>query len=97
MYGDTVSTFHLRFYAYVPIFLNELINRVRTSTSLSIVCMNDLSSGTGYIHNGQHFSSSAKCRLGGQVVGTRMIVLRDGDTIQIPNTPQGTFSYGSSC
>jgi hypothetical protein len=53
--------------------------------------MNDLSSATGYILNGKHFSSSAKFKLGGQVVGSRMIVLRDGDTIQIPNTPQGTY------
>jgi hypothetical protein len=66
---------------------------VRTSTELAIVCMNDLSSQSGYILNGRHFPSNLKNKIGGQVVGSRMIVLRDGDEVQVPNTPQGEFPF----
>ena len=68
-----------------------LIIRVRTSSSLAIVCMNDISSSTGYILNGKHFPPGATYRLGDKRVGSRMIVLRDGDEIQVPGTPQGAF------
>lgn len=65
------------------------MNRVRTSSSLSIVCMNDISSSTGYILNGKHFPPGATYRLGESKVGSKMIILRDGDKIQVPGTPQG--------
>jgi hypothetical protein len=67
------------------------MNRVRTSSPLNIVCMNDISSTTGYILNGKLFSPGANYKLGEKRVGARMIVLRDGDTIQVPGTPQGTL------
>jgi hypothetical protein len=64
---------------------------VRTSSSLAIVCMNDISSSTGYILNGKHFPPGATYKLGDKRVGSRMIVLRDGDEIQVPGTPQGAY------
>ena len=51
--------------------------------------MNDISSSTGYILNGKHFPPGATYKLGDNRVGSRMIVLRDGDEIQVPGTPQG--------
>jgi hypothetical protein len=68
-----------------------LISSVRTSSSLAIVCMNDISSSTGYMLNGKHFPPGATYKLGDKRVGSRMIVLRDGDEIQVPGTPQGKF------
>ena len=53
--------------------------------------MNDISSSTGYILNGKHFPPGATYKLGDKRVGSRMIVLRDGDEIQVPGTPQGKF------
>jgi hypothetical protein len=53
--------------------------------------MNDISSSTGYILNGKHFPPGANYKLGDKRVGSRMIVLRDGDEIQVPGTPQGAF------
>lgn len=53
--------------------------------------MNDISSSTGYVLNGKHFPPGATYKLGDKRVGSRMIVLRDGDEIQVPGTPQGTF------
>ena len=71
--------------------MKKLIPSVRTSSPLAIVCMNDISSSTGYILNGKHFPPGATYKLGDNRVGSRMIVLRDGDEIQVPGTPQGAF------
>lgn len=49
--------------------------------------MNDISSQTGYILNGRHFPPRS-VKLGEQKVSSRMIVLKDGDMLQVPNTPQ---------
>jgi len=51
--------------------------------------MNDISSTTGYILNGKLFPPSASYKLGEKRIGSRMIVLKDGDEIQVPGTPQG--------
>jgi len=51
--------------------------------------MNDISSTTGYILNGKPFLPGARYKLGEKRVGAKMIVLRDGDKVQVPGTPQG--------
>jgi hypothetical protein len=84
-------SFLLCFTPYLCECLNILIFSVRTSSSLAIVCMNDISSSTGYMLNGKHFPPGATYKLGDKRVGSRMIVLRDGDEIQAPGTPQGKF------
>jgi septin family protein len=69
-----------------------LTTRVRTSTAFAVVCMNDISTHAGYILNGRHFKPG-QMKLGEQRIRSDMIILRDGDTIQVPDTPQGMFLY----
>lgn len=62
--------------------------RVRTSTHLSIVCLHDISSN-GYILNGRLQHPKTVAVIGEKTVNRRMVVLRDGDTLQLPGSENG--------
>lgn len=59
--------------------------RVYTSSPLALVCMEALSIN-GYILNGKRFRPAQKLKFAGQAVCPKLVVLRDGDTIEIPHT-----------
>ena len=67
------------------------IGRVRTSSAFALVCMQDVSSVLGYILNGERYHPGKRVKLDSKRVGFGVIVLRDGDTVQIPGTLEGKF------
>lgn len=71
--------------------------RVRTSSPLALVCMQDVSSTTGYILNGKPYHRDKRVKIGSQKVGFGVVVLRDGDTIQIPGTTEGELVVSLDC
>lgn len=55
--------------------------------------MQDVSSTTGYILNGKPYHREKRVKIGSQKVGFGVVVLRDGDTIQLPGTIEGKLTW----
>ena len=51
--------------------------------------MQDVSSTSGYILNGRPYHRDKRVKIGTQRVGFGVVVLQDGDTIQLPGTLEG--------